>query len=259
MRLLPVLATALLASAPLLHAEEDTALLPQVTLHLEAARYAPVETDLREVGWIGAGAELFRVSKTQFWFVADLETTVGNTYRAFDATQANYHLELSVRRPVGRYLAEAVFHHVSRHEQDRPKDHGVDWNTAAARVEGPLAGGRFTASLGGMTEAAAVRYRFEAQGAYERDAVKLGRNALYGLGAVRYVTAHASEAFPRTRFADLRAEGGVRFPREAASLQLYGAWERRHDVFVQQAGVRDRALFGFRIWRGPGVAVPPQP
>ena len=42
-----------MAGAP---AMADTILLPDVSVHLLAAHYAPVDTDFRWVGWIGAGA-----------------------------------------------------------------------------------------------------------------------------------------------------------------------------------------------------------
>src|SRR5438128_12114903 len=98
----------------------ETVLLPDVSVHLLAAHYAPVDTDFRWVGWIGAGAGLVQVSGVTAYFTADVETIIGNTRRTFDANQANYHLEVGARRRFGeQHEAAIVFHHVSRHVDDR--------------------------------------------------------------------------------------------------------------------------------------------
>src|SRR6058998_225639 len=93
----------------------ETVLLPDVSVHLLAAHYAPVDTDFRWVGWIGAGAGLVAVGGVTAYFTADVETIIGNTRRTFDANQANYHLEAGLRRRLGeRHETAIVFHHVSR-------------------------------------------------------------------------------------------------------------------------------------------------
>jgi hypothetical protein len=61
------------------------------------------------------------------------------------------------------------------------------------------------------------------------------------------VTAERSPEFPRDGFVDLSIDAGARFYREARSLSLFAAFERRHDVFVDRPGERDRALLGFRV------------
>jgi hypothetical protein len=69
------------------------------------------------------------------YIVGDVETIIGSTRRAFDASQANYHLETG-----GRWLWHGVtvnpfFHHVSRHLSDREKEQAVDWNMLGVRAD----------------------------------------------------------------------------------------------------------------------------
>jgi hypothetical protein len=226
-------------------------LLPDVSVHLEAARYAPVETDMHWMGWIGAGAGLIGVGATRAYFTADVETIIGNTRRAFDASQANYHLEVGMHRRLGaRHEAAVFFHHVSRHLVDRPKEQAVDWNVLGVRWAGhrpgrvPLA---FVFGLGHTTLASLVGYRWEATGQLDAAFPVGEKSEAYLTGRARYVTVQRSEAFPRGNFLDRSAEAGLRWRRGSRTLETYAAWERRNDVLVVAPGARSRGLFGFRI------------
>src|SRR3989442_9072026 len=115
-----------LAGAP---AMADTVLLPDVSVHLLAAHYAPVDTNFRWVGWIGAGAGLVEVGGVTPYFTAGVETIIGNARRTFDANQANYHLEAGLRpRLREQHEAAILFHPVSRPRADRRKVEAVDRN-----------------------------------------------------------------------------------------------------------------------------------
>ena len=229
-------------------------LLPDVSVHLEAARYAPVETDLHWVGWIGAGAGLLAVEHVTAYFTADVETVIGNTRRAFDANQANYHLETGLRRRLGeRHQATLFFHHVSRHLVDRPKIQAVDWNVLGLRFDGRRPGRvpvAFSLAAGHTTLASLVGYRWEASGHVDA-AVLAGEKAeAYVGGDVRFVTVERSDAFPRGDFLDRSAEAGARWRRGGRTLETFVAWERRNDVFVERPGARSRARIGFRVLFG---------
>src|SRR5438093_3711412 len=170
----------------------DTVLLPDVSVHLLAAHYAPVDTDFRWVGWIGAGAGLLEVGRVTAYFTADVETIIGNARRTFDANQANYHLEVGLRRRLGgQHEAAIVFHHVSRHVVDRVKVEAVDWNVLGGRVTGRRPGRvplTYTVGLGHTTLASLVGYRWEATGHLDA-AVVSGENAeAYVAGDARFVT-----------------------------------------------------------------------
>src|SRR5687768_3510936 len=97
----PAALAALLCFTPPARAQ-GVEVLPDVSVHLRAARYLPVERDMHWQGWIGAGAGLLRVEAVTAFIRGDVETIVGNSLRAFEANQANYHLEVGLRRRVGR-------------------------------------------------------------------------------------------------------------------------------------------------------------
>jgi hypothetical protein len=246
-----IAAAALALTLAAASAMAETVLLPDVSVHLRAAHYAPVDTDFRWVGWIGAGAGLVEVGGATVYFTADVETIIGNARRTFDANQANYHLEVGARRRLGeRHQAAVVFHHVSRHVVDRVKVEAVDWNILGVRVAGRRAGRvplSYSAGLGHTTLASLVGYRWEATGHLDAALVTGEKAEGYVAGDARYVTVQRSDAFPRGAFLDRSAEGGVRWRRQGRSLETFLAWERRNDVFIQRPGTWSRALVGFRI------------
>lgn len=244
-----VLAVALLAAPPASAADAEVALMPDLWLHLEAARYAPAIEDLHWTTWIGGGAGLVRVGGTTAYFSADLETTAGNTRRGFDATQANYHLEVGLRGKLGGHPVGLFLHHVSRHHVDRPKSQAVDWNVVGVRGSTGVAGlpVRIEASAGHTIQDSLVGYRWELTERADADLVSRPWGKLYVLQKARFVTAEPSPAFPRSRLWDVSLEAGARWPRNGRSLELYAAYEHRSDVLIEGPLVKDRALFGFRI------------
>jgi hypothetical protein len=232
-----------LAAAPV---EEARAveLLPDVSLRLEAARYQPTEPDLQWTGWIGAGAGLVRVAQITAYFTADVESILGNVRRPFEANQANYHLELGLRRPLGRFTTGVFFHHVSRHAVDRDKDQAVDWNVLGLRLSGPLGRGvHVRLGAGHTTQASLVGYRWELTAGLDLAL----RGPSYAAADVRLLTIDPDPAFPRGDFMDVRAEAGGRFIRGLGVLETFAAFEHRNDVFLLAPGSRARLLLGFRI------------
>jgi hypothetical protein len=246
-------AVLLAAALPLLagpdRASADTVFLPEAFARLKAARYVPADDDQAWTGWIGGGADLLRVGRTTLEFTADVETIIGRERRTFDANQANYHLAGAARVAAGRYEVAPFFHHVSRHVVDRPKAQAVDWNMVGVRVTAPLPDGRgrVTVGVGHTIQVSLVGYGWELTGRGDVDLVKRPFGEVYAALDVRRVTADSVPAFPRGSFTDVAVEGGLRWRSGPRSLDTFAAFERRHDVFVEAPGVRDRLLLGFRI------------
>jgi hypothetical protein len=221
-----------------------------VSLHLEAARYAPSEQALRWTTWIGGGASLVRVRGISAYGSAEVETIVGDERRAFDATQANYHLEIGLAARRAGLDLNPFFHHVSRHLVDRPKPEAVDWNVLGLRLSRRLeraVPARLTVGIGHTTLASLVGYGWELTARAEAEWPRERPAAGYAIASARALTAQPSAQFPRDGFVDLAIEAGARVHREARVLSLFAAFERRHDVFVDRPGERDRALIGFRV------------
>jgi hypothetical protein len=230
-------------------AAQSRTVFPDLSARLTAIRYAPAEATLGWGGWIGGGVGLVRISGATAYVDADLETVIGSERRAFDANQANYHLEVGARRPLGPVEATVFFHHVSRHAVDRPKPAAVDWNVLGVRVAGRFGGGavRYEAGVGHTTLISLVDYRWELRGRLEGDLVSRPWGQVYAGVDARAVTTRPSTLFDRGGFVDLTAEAGVRWPRGSRHLDLFVAFDHRNDVFLETPSVRDRALLGLRI------------
>ena len=238
--------------------------LPDASLRLQAGGYTPVENHLAWDAWIGGGASLVRWNAATAYMTADVETVLGNERRTFDALQANYHLEGGARLELGAPAVTLFFHHVSRHEVDRPKLEAVDWNVLGARIAAPFPAGfqvpgRVELGVGYAVQESNVGYRWEATGRMDADLVGRGSIRLFVSAYARYVNAVPTASFPRDDFVDFTAEGGVRFSNGPRVLSLFGAFDHRNDVYVQAPGVLDRGLFGFRIGVGSGSPTNPAP
>jgi hypothetical protein len=259
MRAVPAALAALLAAPAA--AGEGTALLPEVVVRLKAARYEPADQDFRWTGWIGAGVGVLRLAGATAYFTTDVETILGNEKRAFDANQANYHLEGGARKRLGRGELALVFHHVSRHYVDRPKARSVDWNVLGGRGSFETGGrvpARITLGLGHTTQDSLVGYRWEATARLEADLVTRPAFRLYGMADLRGLSVEQTERFPRGGFVDVWVEGGIHFLREGRALDLFAAFERRNDVRIEEPGARDRLLVGGRFGFVTGAQSPPR-
>jgi len=236
-------------AAPLAVAAEPAVFFPEAQLRMMGLRYAPAERDFQWDGWIGGGVGVLRVRGFTLYGTADVETIIGNERRAFDANQANYHLDVGLKRPLGGLTAALVFGHVSRHAEDREKPVAVDWNDLAFQLSGPFAKerARFLVSVGHTTYTSLVGYRFEAVGRLEVDIAKRPWGETYLAARVRGVTVEPTPELARGGFVDVNAEGGIRLQRGARTFHLFVGYEHRNDVYILVPGARDRALFGFRF------------
>jgi hypothetical protein len=88
-----------------------------------------------------------------------------------------------------------------------------------------------------------VDYGWELTGRVDFEPVR----RVYAAADVRRVSAEPSDPFPRGSFTDLSLEGGVRWRSGPRSLEVFAAFERRNEIFVQAPGVRERLLLGFRV------------
>ena len=189
----------------------DVELLPDVSVHLEAARYQPTEADLHWTGWIGAGAGLARVDAFTGYFTADVEIILGWERRPFEATQANYHLELGVRRPVGsahrrRLLPPRV---PSRRGPRQAGGGGLERpRRSPARPGDPTV--RLRASAGHTTQASLVGYRLELTAGLD---VGWGRPSTPPRD-VRFVTVEPDPLFPVGTSPTCGPSWAARWPRE---------------------------------------------
>ena len=233
-------------------ADDDAHFLPFMGPRLEAARYSPANEEFAWVGWIGATVDLVEKGKWSVYFDPNVETILGHRVRSFEAVQANYSLEVGLRRDVGRGRLATFFHHVSRHDQDREKYQAVDWNFLGLAYDSPWPKswgrrGAYSMSVGFTTLSSGVDYNWEGRAAIDIDVVRKESQALFVLADARFVGANPSPGFPRSSFADFRAEAGFRRFQTSSQFALFVAYEHRNDAAIPRSLVIDRALFGFRI------------
>ncbi len=239
---------------------EDLKFLPFLAPRLEAARYAPADEEFSWVGWIGATVDIAEKGKWSVYFQPGVETVLGHRVRSFEAVQANYSLEVGLRRQAGRVLISPFFHHVSRHVQDRDHRQAIDWNFLGVGLDSPWPKawqrrGAWSASLAFATLTTGVDYSFEARLSGDMDLVRKGNKALFVLSDVRSVGASPTRDFPRESVTDFRAELGFRHWQATSHFALFVAYEHRSDALITRALVSNRALFGFRI-RAENQVVP---
>lgn len=245
-------------------AAEGPVWLPDVSTHFQMSRYAPTETDLHWSGWVGGHVGIVRWGGVTGSVSGHIETIVGDTRRFFDATQVNYHLSGSLRKPFGDLVLEGLFHHVSRHAVDREKVRAVDWNMLSLRGMRQFREGlpfplRAELGLGHTTQESLVGYGWEFTAGLRGSVLERPWGGAYLDLRLRAVTV-GSSPLDRSGFADFLAEGGLRLARESRLADIYLAFERRNDVLLLVPGARSRLLIGLRLASSPrGAAERPWP
>jgi hypothetical protein len=254
------LALGALAPAPLLAAASDSLeFLTDASVRLTAARYAPAEAAFDWDGWIGAGLGVARYRETSAFVDGDIETVLGNERRAFEANQANYHLQFGVRRAFRWGEGTLLYHHVSRHSVDRDKELPVDWNVLALQGRrsfrlGGKVPSRLTLRAGRVVQVSTVGYQWEASGVTQHDVLERPWGTGYVAGEVHLMKTEPSERFDRKGFVDAKVEGGLRLVRDRRAFEVFAAVERRNDVLLLVNGARRRLIVGVRLGLTGGEA-----
>ena len=180
----------------------------------------------------------------------DYEAVLGDEFRPFDPNQAYYTLEASGSYRMGATELAGVFHHVSRHLSDRPKQFSVAWNVLGARVLKRV-------SVAGITIDArvdagwAIRHSY-ADYTWTGDLDVIVRRAVsprvgvfaHGFSEIFGVDGTIPE---RTTQRGGRIEGGVRLTGRAGALELFAGFERRIDADPIDRVRRQWAVAGFRL------------
>jgi hypothetical protein len=201
----------------------------------------------------GGALDMIEYGGARATFVANYQTILGSEFRAFDPNQGNYILEGSISRRAGALEAAAVFHHVSRHLSDRPKQFPVDWNLIGGRIAGSATRGRTTlrgrADVRGVIQSSYVDYRWELASEVAARVALRPRVAFVSSGGVRVVGVDGSR--DRGTQYGYRGEGGVRLDGRGAAVELFIAAERRVDPYQLEFSTAAWMTVGFRI-SGPG-------
>ena len=180
----------------------------------------------------------------------DYEAVLGDEFRPFDPNQAYYTLEASGSYRMGATELAGVFHHVSRHLSDRPKQFSVAWNVLGGRVlrRVSVAGVTIDGRVGGGW---AIRHSY-ADYTWTGDLDVIVRRTVsprvgvfaHGFAEIVGVDGTIPE---RTTQRGGRLEAGVRLTGRAGAVELFGGFERRIDADPIDRVPREWAVAGFRL------------
>jgi hypothetical protein len=202
-------------------------------------------------GHFGGSFDFVDLVAVRLGVIADYQVGMGSERQPFDPNQGNYTLEGFVSTRVGTDTEVAgIFHHVSRHLSDRPKDHAIAYNEIGARVMRRLTLGSLTVDAdveGGRTiQHSYVDYTWlgEAQLVVRRPINdKIGLFA-HGTGQVYAVDEAVAR---RGTQAGALVEAGVRVPGRAGVLEIFAGYEKRVDADPLDRLSQRWALLGFRL------------
>jgi len=248
-----VLIVALPAAAQQLPVEAPAPAAPEFMsrydFHLAAAGLVINDPRFSWDTHFGGSVDMVDYVKGRAGILVDYEAVLGNQLRIFDPNQGNYTLEASSSYRVAGLEVAFIFHHVSRHLSDRPKDFAVAWNTAGGRVLGHTERGGIsidaTADIGKVVEHAFVDYSWvgDAEVTVRRPIAAHAGVYVRGFGQVIGV-----ETTRGTQMGGL-FEGGIRLNGTAGALELFAGVEKRIDAYQLEPVPQHWALAGFRLVR----------
>ena len=225
--------------------------LSRAEYHLSSNVLA-IENDQR-FSWdayFGGEVDMFDYIKGRTSIIADYHAVLGQEYRPFDPNQAYYVLEVSssYRAPVAEVAF--IFHHVSRHISDRPKQFAIAWNVAGVRVMRHLETNGFTFDLradgGAIVQHSYVDYKWTANAdVMIRRAIK-PRVGVFVHGSGELFTVDGSVPNRGSQNGG-RFEAGLRLNGRAGALELFAGIEQRLDADPIDRERHQFGIAGFRL------------
>lgn len=243
---LPVAAQQLPVAAP---APASPEFMTRYDFHLAAAGLAIDDPRFSWDTHFGGSIDMLDYVKGRTGIVVDYEAVLGNQLRIFDPNQGNYTLEANTSVRVAGIEAAFVFHHVSRHLSDRPKDFAVAWNSIGGRVLGHVQRGGIsidaTADIAKIAQHSFVDYNWVGDGEVT---VRRPINARAGVYVRAYGQVIGVETSRGTQSGGL-FEGGVRLGGTAGAIELFAGVEKRIDAYQLDRVPQHWGLAGFRLVR----------
>lgn len=228
--------------------------------HLSIARLltetptpAPVPPDDRFV-WdahFGGSFDFADFVTARMGVIVDYQAGMGSERQPFDPNQGNYTLEGFVSGRVSPDTeVTGIFHHVSRHRSDRPKDFAIAYNEVGARLMHRRTFGATTVDLdleGGRTiQHSYVDYTWlgEAQLLVRHPINETTGIFVHGTGQGFLVNDQVAN---RGTQAGALVEAGVRVTGKAGALEVFAGYEKRVDADPLDRVSHRWGLVGFRL------------
>jgi len=217
----------------------------------DAPAPVPVEERFAWDTHFGGSFDFADLVAVRLGVIVDYEAAMGTELRPFDPNQAIYTLEGYVSGRVAPNTEVAgIFHHVSRHLSDRPKEFGVAYNEIGARVMHHADAGTTTVDVdveGGRTiQHSYVDYTWLGEGQLLLRHPINERFALFVHGQGRVFAVNELVAKRGTQVGALW-EAGVRITGRGGILELFAGYEKRVDADPLDRLSQRWGLFGFRV------------
>jgi hypothetical protein len=227
--------------------------LARSEFHLGANSLA-LQTDDERFSWdayFGGTVDVFDYVKGRASMVADYHPVLGSEFRPFDPNQAYYILEVSSSYRAGETEIAGVFHHVSRHLSDRPKQFAIAWNVLGARVMRRVEMGGVTVDArvdgGAIVQHSYVDYQWTADADVTIRREITPRFGAFAHGSVEVFAVDGSEPARGTQRGG-RVEAGVRINGRGGAIELFAGVERRLDADPIDRLPMQWAVAGFRLF-----------
>jgi hypothetical protein len=226
--------------------------LPRAEFHLGANSLTQSADDER-FSWdayFGGQVDVYDYVKGRASIVADYHPVLGSEYRPFDPNQAYYVLETSGSYRIGETEIAGVFHHVSRHLSDRPKQEAIAWNVLGVRVLRRVPIGGLTIDTrvdgGAIVQHSFVDYQWAADADVTIRRVMTPRVGVFAHGTGELFGVDGSDPERGTQSGG-RFEAGFRINGPGGALELFAGLERRLDANPYDRQVKHWAVAGFRL------------
>jgi hypothetical protein len=197
-----------------------------------------------------ADLDLFGYHKGRVNFLIDTELVMGSERRAFDLNHANVIFETSSSYGFGPIDVAAVVHHDSRHVVDREFDRVPAWHTIGARAGHVFLMRQSTIDIsleyGRVVQHTFVDYKWTSQLTIRLDRTLRSGMHVFASGSGGLVGVDRA-VLNRGRQTGGRAEGGVHFATERATVDLFAAHERRVDGYPISREPSSWFELGFRL------------
>jgi hypothetical protein len=224
--------------------------LPHAEFHLGANSLSGSDQRFAWDAYYGGAVDVVDYVYGRASVVADYHPVLGSEFRPFDPNQAYYALEASGSYRIGGTEVAAVFHHVSRHLSDRPKQFAVAWNVMGGRVLRRVGVGGFTLDMradgGAIVQHSYVDYQWTANAEVTIRQTLKPRIGVFAHGTGELFGVDGSVAGRGTQNGG-RLEGGVRFDGRGGALELFAGVEDRLDADALDRTSQHWVIAGFRL------------
>ena len=180
----------------------------------------------------------------------NFETIIGGELRGVDPNQSNYIVDTSLFIRLPRGELATTFHHVSRHQIDRPDIGSISWNMVGISYGDQLTIGRVKLDVGaramGTIQRAGVDYRGQFE-TYLKLLRVINQKLSFIASVDSVIVPVEATIFGRNVQQGGRIEGGLRLRSKVGSFDMFVAWEQRIDASALRHQKVRWTQFGFRL------------